>query len=138
MWKTTFKKIEGVWSGLGRPYSFTFFRGSLPQILFAHCWILYLIFRKLLQSARPLPTIKRSSRPEVFSKKRVLKILLCQSIFFNKAADLSFIKKETLAQIFSCEFCEISKNNFSYRAPSVAKKSISKLQKVCYFFQSLW
>ena len=25
-----------------------------------------------------------------------------------------FIKKETLAQIFSCEFCEISKNNFFY------------------------
>ena len=24
----------------------------------------------------------------------------------------SFIKKETLAQVFSCEFCEISKNTF--------------------------
>ena len=24
----------------------------------------------------------------------------------------NFIKKETLAQVFSCEFCEISKNNF--------------------------
>ena len=24
---------------------------------------------------------------------------------------LDFIKKETLAQVFSCEFCEISKNN---------------------------
>ena len=24
-----------------------------------------------------------------------------------------FIKKETLAQVFSCEFCEISKNTFS-------------------------
>ena len=29
----------------------------------------------------------------------------------------SFIKKETLAQLFSCEFCEISKNTFSYRTP---------------------
>ena len=27
----------------------------------------------------------------------------------------NFIKKETLAQVFSCEFCEISKNIFSYR-----------------------
>ena len=27
----------------------------------------------------------------------------------------NFIKKEILAQIFSCEFCEISKNTFSYR-----------------------
>ena len=29
-------------------------------------------------------------------------------------------KKGTLAQVFSCEFCEISRNNFSYRTPPVA------------------
>ena len=29
-------------------------------------------------------------------------------------------KKETLEQVFSCEFREISKNTFSYRAPLVA------------------
>ena len=32
----------------------------------------------------------------------------------------NFIKKETLAQVFSCEFCEISKNIFFYRTPPVA------------------
>ena len=32
----------------------------------------------------------------------------------------NFIKKETLAQVFSCEFCEISKNTFSYRTTLVA------------------
>ena len=42
---------------------------------------------------------------------------MCQSLFFNKVADL---KKETLAQVFSCEFCEISKNIFSYRTPLAA------------------
>ena len=31
----------------------------------------------------------------------------------------NFIKKETLALVFSCECCEISKNTF-YRAPPVA------------------
>ena len=31
-----------------------------------------------------------------------------------------FIKKETLVQVFTCEFCEISKNTFSYRTPPVA------------------
>ena len=31
---------------------------------------------------------------------------LCYSLFFNKV-----FKKETLAQVFSCEFCEISKNS---------------------------
>ena len=33
---------------------------------------------------------------------------------------LNLIEKETLAQVFSCECCEISKNTFSYRAPPVA------------------
>ena len=35
--------------------------------------------------------------------------------FFNKIADLwlaNFIKKEALAQVFSFDFCEISKNTF--------------------------
>ena len=32
----------------------------------------------------------------------------------------NFIKKESLAQVFSCEFCEISKNIFCYRTPPVA------------------
>ena len=36
---------------------------------------------------------------------------LCQSLFFNKVAD----QKEALAQVFSCEFCTISENIFSYR-----------------------
>ena len=39
-------------------------------------------------------------------------------IKFNKV--INFIKHETLTQIFFCEFCEISKNTFSYRTPLVA------------------
>ena len=63
----------------------------------------------------------RSSRPEVFFKKGVLRNFakfigknLCQSLFFNKIAGktCSFIKKETLAQVFSCEFCKISEKSF--------------------------
>ena len=37
---------------------------------------------------------------------------LCQILFFNKVVKKVF-KKETLAQVFSCEFCQISKNTFS-------------------------
>ena len=38
---------------------------------------------------------------------------LCQSLLFNNVpGPCNFIKKETLAQVFSCEFCEISKNTF--------------------------
>ena len=32
----------------------------------------------------------------------------------------NFIKKETLAKLFSCEFYEITKNTFFYRTPLVA------------------
>ena len=40
---------------------------------------------------------------------------LGQRPFFNKIAGLrpaTLLKKETLTQVFSCEFCEISKNTF--------------------------
>ena len=39
---------------------------------------------------------------------------LCQSLFLIKlqVSACNFIKKETLAQVFFCEFCEISKNTF--------------------------
>ena len=62
-------------------------------------------------------TVKLSP-PEVFYKKDVLRNFakfigkhLCQGLFFNKVS-CNFIKKETLAQVFSCEFCEIPKNTF--------------------------
>ena len=76
--------------------------------------------------------LKTNNRPEVFCKKVVLRNLakftekhLYQSLFFNKAAGFaaeacSFIKKETLAQVFSCEFWEISRNTFCYRTSPVA------------------
>ena len=46
----------------------------------------------------------------------------CASLFSNKVAGLAcnLIKKEALAQVFSNEFCEISKNTFSYRTLPVA------------------
>ena len=49
-----------------------------------------------------------SSRPEVFCKKIVACI---------------FINKETLAQLFSCEFCEIYRNTVSYRTPLLASSA---------------
>ena len=63
--------------------------------------------------------------PEEFSKKVLLEISqnsqknTCGRVSFSiklQALDnfvaCNFIKKETLAQMFSCEFCEISKNTF--------------------------
>ena len=65
----------------------------------------------------------------------------CQSLFFNKVAGLgNFIKKETLAQGFSCEFCEISKNTFftEHLWATAFVFSVSKLYFSVYYkaFQS--
>ena len=64
-------------------------------------------------------TIHRSSSPVVFCKKDVLKNFakftgkrLYQSLFFNKVAGLMPTKEDTLALVFSCEYCKIFKNIF--------------------------
>ena len=36
------------------------------------------------------------------------------------AGPCNFNKKESLAEVLSCEFCEISKKTFYYRTPPVA------------------
>ena len=62
--------------------------------------------------------------PEVFCKKGVLRNFakftgkhLCQSLFFSRPQPCNFIKKGAVAQVFSCEFCEISRSTFFYRTP---------------------
>ena len=84
-------------------------------------------------------TMSRSSRAEGFCKKGVLRNFtkftgkyLCQSLFVNKVPGLrpkacNFIKKETLAQVFSCDFCKISKNTFFYRTPPMGASDFVKL-----------
>ena len=60
--------------------------------------------------------------------------------FFNKIPGVraaTSLKNETLAQVFSCEFCEIFKKNLFYRTPLMAASEQSR--KVffvlinCYF-----
>ena len=38
----------------------------------------------------------------------------------SEAEACNFMKKEILTQVFSCEFCEIAKNTFSFRTSPVA------------------
>ena len=59
----------------------------------------------------------RSTRQGLFCKKGVLRNFQCQSLFF---------KKQTLAQVFSCEFCEFFKNFLSYRTPPLAASGVSE------------
>ena len=54
--------------------------------------------------------------------------LLCQCLFFNKVCN--FIKKDTLAQVFSREFCKISKNPFFHRTPLVAASMLNLLTNI--------
>ena len=49
--------------------------------------------------------------------------------FLIKLQAWAFIKIETLALVFSCEFCEISKITFSYRTPPVAASEASFVLK---------
>ena len=68
-----------------------------------------------------LAIANRSSCSEVFCTKSALKIL--QNSQKKTCAQVSFcnlIKKETQAQVFSCEFCTIFKNTYFYRTPLVA------------------
>ena len=62
--------------------------------------------------------------------------VLHPSLFFNKVAGLrpATLLKETLAQVFSCEFCKISKNVFSYRTPTAAASVMDKLSQPCDLF----
>ena len=44
-----------------------------------------------------------------------------------QAAAYNFIKKKTLVHVFSCEFCKIPKNIFSYRTRPVAASELTKM-----------
>ena len=61
----------------------------------------------------------------IFTKRNRLRP--CISLAWGQRPATS-LKKETLAQVFSCEFCEISRSNFFYRTPLVAASvNFSKL-----------
>ena len=64
---------------------------------------LYHVLKGSILLRRSLDVWNRSSRAEVFCKKGILK---------NFAKACNFRKKETLAQVFSCDFWEVFKNSF--------------------------
>ena len=80
-----------------------------------------------------LAAVFRSSRPEMFCKKGVHRNFakfkgthLCQSLLFNKVfgpRPSTLCKKETQAQVFSCEFCVILRTPFSKNPPVAASPS---------------
>ena len=89
-------------------------------------------------------TTYRSSHWRCSVKKCVLRI--CTIHYSQENTCVGVFKKETLVQMFSCEFCKISKNAFSYRKPPVAcfclgQHCIRKLPMECWPMakvQRLW
>ena len=73
----------------------------------------------------------RSSEPVVHrcSVKRVF-LKISQNSQENRPETCNFIKKETVEQVFSCEFHEIFKNTFFHRTHLVAASRISFRDKI--------
>ena len=85
------------------------------------------------------PSIFQKQSPEMLCEKGVLRNFakftgkhLCQSFFFNKVAALS-----SRAQVFCCEFFEISKETFSERTPLMATSDFWRSIKRNVFFSIL-
>ena len=91
---------------------------------FSFSWF-FRLYNVLLRNLQKQP-------PEVFCKKRCWNFAkftgkhLSQVLFFNK--------KDTLAQVFSCEFCEISKNTFFTERVWMTASEFLYLRKNYYKF----
>ena len=70
----------------------------------------------------------RSSHQRCSVRSKFYKIHRKTPVPESKACN--FIEKETLAQVLSCEFCEISKNTFLHRTPLVAASERSQQHEI--------
>ena len=77
--------------------------GSLLLLLLLLLFVICISFWRIPRSSHQRCSVRKSVLRNFtkFTGKH-----LCQSLFFNK------VKKEMLAQVFSCDFCEISNNTF--------------------------
>ena len=89
--------------------------------------------KKIFTNSAIFFQVDRSSHPDGFCKKEPFAKItgknLCENPYFNKVQASNVIKIETLEQVFSCEFCKISKNAFSYRKPLVAASEVEDISK---------
>ena len=85
--------------------------------------------RKISQCILPLK-VSQNSRQNTFAR---------ASFLIKLQTYCNFIKKETLSQVFSCEFCEVFKNTFlaeqlRVTASAYTKLLFFKLVQVLLFF----
>ena len=104
--------------------------GSRNQSVFINFfpWLILFTYSPFYDYLSPMQVQKdRSSLTEKFCKNVVLRNSakftgkqLCQSLIFKNVADLrpvTLLRKKLSRFVFSCGFCEISKNTFSYITP---------------------
>ena len=88
--------------------------GVLKEAAIQKCSLIYVVLK-----SRHILEKSEAVVQSCFVKKVFLEV--SQNSQKNTCARVSFFcnftKKETLAQVFSCELCEISENTFSYRTP---------------------
>ena len=77
--------------------------------------------------------------PEVFFKKVFLKIsqILQENTCTRVAEACNFIKKDALAQVLSCEFCETFKNTF-FKEQFWTTASEHLVSNVICHFRRIW
>ena len=68
--------------------------------------------QQLFRGGTPSIALHQKQPPEVFWKKRSFSKFCHQNGLVPEPWACNFIKKETLVQVFSWEFCKISKNTF--------------------------
>ena len=76
---------------------------------------------------RPLHTLVDGTLTKTIINKHLLhaEVVIFKLNISKKRCSKNMFEIETLAQVFSYEFCEISKNTFSYRTPPVAASDLS-------------
>ena len=100
-----YDKIAGGTDCLNKPWVWDFF----PEAVAQWCSV-----KKLLLE------ISENSQKNICAIIAFLTKLQAWNFIKKETLAWNFIKKETLAQVFSCEFCKISKNTFFYRTPPAA------------------
>ena len=107
--------------------------------------VLTILYR--VQEIWQYSTNYRSSRPDMFYKKRVLRNFveftgkyLRQSLFFNKVAIATLLKKRLWRRCFPVNFTKFLRIPFFYRTPLVAASEITRIKSVSSVSRSstLW
>ena len=105
-------------------------QASLPKWLSVRLRTKWLWVRVKLQSPEEVCSIKKGVL-ENFAKFTGKHLCQSLSLFLIKLLKAcNFIKRVTLAQVFSCEFCEIFKNTFLQNSSG---RLLLKPHLMCYF-----